>query len=342
MCNLLFSFNMASPMNGRMTEIFGYKIDVMEELGRGAFGTVYKGYGDNNSIVAVKKICTGSEEDRKIASKEALKFHFMKDRDMQVNDHIINIYDVKYQQNSVYIFMEFCDLGDLNQFFKKHHAVLNIDAKAKLMTQIMDGIAFLHSRDIVHRDIKPANILLSLTPDRCVVVKLGDFGLTKILDPNSLTSAMSSNVGSLAFKAPEFFTGTLDNQGRVRYHRNVDVYAAGLTFVAMLQAQPGRNLLPKAEGLLHSAETCISVGLAAHNRMVNGHPEITVVENRYSDCVVTKKIKGIIREMTCLSPTHRFSASKVHEKVCFSVCSFPYLPPMFIISSDHIYAQNTE
>ena len=43
----------------------------------------------------------------------------MKDIDVQVNDHITKIYDVKYQQNSVYIIMEFCDLGDLNQFFKK-------------------------------------------------------------------------------------------------------------------------------------------------------------------------------------------------------------------------------
>ena len=272
MCGLLFSFNMA--MNGAMTEIFGYKIDMTDELGRGAFGTVYKGFGKYNSTVTVKKICTGTEEDRKTASKEALKFQYMKDIDVQVNDHITKIYDVKYQQNSVYIIMEFCDLGDLNQFFKKHSSGLNTDSKAKLMRQIIDGIAFLHSRDIVHRDIKPANILLSLTQDRCVTVKLGDFGLTKILDPNSLTSAMSSNVGSLAFKAPEFFNSRPDNQGKVRYHRNVDVYAAGLTFVAMLQARPDKNLLPKAEGSLQSGETHISIGLAAHNRMVNGHPEI--------------------------------------------------------------------
>ena len=187
------------------------------------------------------------------------------------------------------------------------------------MRQIIDGIAFLHSRDIVHRDIKPANILLSLTQDRCVTVKLGDFGLTKILDPNSLTSAMSSNVGSLAFKAPEFFNSRPDNQGKVRYHRNVDVYAAGLTFVAMLQARTDKNLLPKAEGSLQSGETHISIGLAAHNRMVNGHPEINVVEDLTSDGALTKKIKDIIRGMTCLSPTHRLSAFKVHEMVSFDV-----------------------
>ena len=296
------------------TEIFGCKIDFMDELGRGAFGTVYKGYTQNDFPVAVKRIRTGTEGERKKASKEALKFHYLKDKGLQANDHIMTIFDVKYQQNAIYIIMKFCDLGDLNQFFKKHHAWLNLDVKVKLMRQIIDGIAFLHSRDIVHRDIKPANILLTSTSDRCVVVKLGDFGLTKILDPNSLTSAMSSNVGSLAFKAPEFFNSRPED-GKVKYHRNIDVYAAGLTFAAMLQAQSGRHLLPKTEGFLQSGETRMSVGLAAHNRMMSGQSEITVVEDKTSDCVLAKYIKNIIRAMTCVLPTHRLSASKVNGKI---------------------------
>ena len=106
--------------------------------------------------------------------------------------------------------MEFCDLGDLNQFFKSYYSQLTIEMKVKLMKQIMNGIAFLHDRNIVHRDIKPGNILLASTPEHNVVVKLGDFGLSKILDPDSLTSAMSSNVGTLSFKAPEFWNTTPD------------------------------------------------------------------------------------------------------------------------------------
>ena len=49
---------MAGSLNATMTEVFGYKIDLINELGRGAFGTVYKGRGLNDSDVAVKKICT--------------------------------------------------------------------------------------------------------------------------------------------------------------------------------------------------------------------------------------------------------------------------------------------
>ena len=52
---------------------------------------------------------------------------------------------------------------------------------------------------------------------------------------------MTSNVGTLAFKAPEFFQRT--SPGKIEYHRNVDIYAAGLTFLAILQAEKGKKML---------------------------------------------------------------------------------------------------
>ena len=68
-------------------------------------------------------------------------------------------------------------------------------------------------------------------------IKLADFGLCRILTADE--STMSNNVGTLMFKAPEFWDPKSND--KVRYHRNIDVYAAGLTFAAMLQAVPGRN-----------------------------------------------------------------------------------------------------
>ena len=304
---------MATPQGGTMAIVFGYKIDLMKELGRGTFGTVYKGYDENNSVVAVKKIFTETKEDRRNASREAWKFYSLKDRLSQRNDHITGIYDVKYLENAIWIAMEFCDLGDLNQFFRKYCSLLNTNVKVKLMKQIMAGIAFLHDKDIVHRDIKPGNILLTSTPGRHAVVKLGDFGLSKILDPDTQTSTMSSNVGTLIFKAPEFWFQKPGDT--IRYHRNVDVYAAGLTFTAMLQAEPNRNLIPKAEGPVESTELAMPIGLIAYNRIVYAQPDITVVEDRASDSTVVKRVKEVIREMTHISPSRRLAALQVIEKV---------------------------
>ena len=115
--------------------------------------------------------------------------------------------------------MEYCDLGDLDEFFENYSKILQgLDPKITLMKQIIQGIAFLHLKNIVHRDIKPGNILLK-NEDGSAVVKLGDFGLSKILDPNSTTSSMSSDVGTVIFKAPEFFNQ--NPQGKIRNHRTL-------------------------------------------------------------------------------------------------------------------------
>ena len=295
--------------------IFGYTVDILQELGRGSFGTVLKGYDEVKDTIAVKKVAISieSEEERKKAFSEAMKFHFLKDN--VHNDHVIKVYDVKKWRNSMWIIMEYCDLGDLNKFFTKFHRKIDTNIKLNIMGQIAKGVAFLHQRNIVHRDIKPGNILLKSF--NCYgIVKLGDFGLSKFLDPDDMTSAMSSNVGTLVFKAPEFWDRQPNN--RIKYHRSVDVYAAALTFAAMLQAKPGKNLVPKAEGLLQPFETKMSIGFAAMTRCQNAHSEIRiVVPDRNNDTPLVKEIKSIIETMTNFSPEARLTAEDVEQRIDF-------------------------
>ena len=170
----------------------------------------------------------------------------------------------------------------------------------------------------MHRDIKPANILVKLTPERKVLIKLGDFGLSKILEPDSLTSAMSISAGTQMFKAPEL----CNPREPLRYHRNIDVYSTGLTFAAMLQARPGKSLVPKVEGSLQPSEMTIAIGLAADNRVHYHHPVFNVVEDRKEDDWMTKKVKNLIRDMTQVSPLKRVSSSETKEQlnVILKVC----------------------
>ena len=286
-------------------EVGEYKVDLLTEIGRGRFGTVYKGWWDTSNVsVAAKKISgrAGSE----ISEVKAL----YRLQTNTIHAHIIRVYDVKNDNDSIYIMMELCDLGDLNEFFKtRREFSQQLFEKINLMEQIASGIAFLHSNGIAHRDIKPENILVKSLPQRQFLAKLGDFGLSKILDPDCLTSAMSSNVGSLLFKAPEFFNPEL------RYHRNVDVYSAGLTFTAMLQAQPGKSLVPKAEGSLTDNEAILPIGIAEYTRMVSNCNAFTVVENKPNDDDSTKEVKKLIRKMTWLCPKHRLESVTVQQKL---------------------------
>ena len=80
----------ASKETSGLVTVLGYSIDFLRELGRGGFGTVYRGYDDDGNSVAIKKV---SKSDRQKASTEAVKFHYLKDNIFHGN--IIKVYDVK-------------------------------------------------------------------------------------------------------------------------------------------------------------------------------------------------------------------------------------------------------
>ena len=84
---------------------------------------------------------------------------------------------------------------------------------------------------------------------------------------------MSSNVGTLAFKASEFFQRT--TPGKIEYHRNVDIYAAGLTFLALLQAEKGQKMLiPRIETPMDDSELHTdSIGRLIAERIKYNVPE---------------------------------------------------------------------
>ena len=328
-----YEVDLPGSRNSAVMNVFGNKVDLLDELGRGSFGTVYMGCNKWGKEIAIKKV---SKMDKAKASGEAVKFHYLKQ--IAFHDHIIKVYDVKSQNDAMWIMMEFCDLGDLNQFFKGYEIPLqHITFKTELMKQIISGIAFLHGEDIVHRDIKPGNILLKSTPKGEVQIKLGDFGLSKLLDPDSLTSAMSSNVGTNLFKAPEFWNHKPG--ATVKYHRNIDVYAAGLTFTVMLQAVADNNLFPTAEGSLNDSETTMPIGFAANTRMAYHQPEFQVVENKPDDDETTKEVKELIRQMTCACSKKRLSSRMVKQrldKIVQVCCLNSYILPGYQTSFNFI------
>ena len=304
--------------NGK-ADILGYTVDLLRELGRGSFGTVFKGRNQHGREVALKKLRTGGKDANSRAAQEAVTLQkLLKDPRLQENDHIVSIKKVRLFEGSIWIVMEYCDFGNLNDYFKTNSDILHaIGPKIRLMRQIINGIAFLHSIKIAHRDIKPRNILVK-SAGGYAIVKLADFGLCKILHPEALSSGMSSDVGTALYKAPEFWT----KNGRTKYYRNIDVYAAGLTFAAMLQFIAGQSLVPRVEGSTQSSsESSQPIGLVAHNRQLYNQPDITVVKIEPNDCATTENVKRIISEMTCTSSGDRPSAADVERMFAHMVCT---------------------
>ena len=281
--------------NKHSFKVKSYTIHQADVLGNGAFGIVFKGSDAKKNTIAAKRIDTTKHP--RILTQDL-------DRLMEL-DHpnVMKILDVEKTENIVWMMMSYCEHGDLNHLYKTNRVLHEMNIE--VMTQIIAGICYLHSRDIVHRDIKPGNILVaSVAPLRLL---LTDFDVSKCLDPEVETSLMTSNVGTLAFKAPEFFQRT--SPGKIEYHRNVDIYAAGLTFLAILRAEKVKKMLipcietPMEDSELHAP----SIGQLIAERIKYKVPELNVVTFNGP----AKNLKRLISQMTSVNPEERLSAEKI-------------------------------
>lgn len=179
----------------------GDKYNVVGLIGKGAFATVYQ--------LATKA------EGHLVAAKELEKRRFMKngvldrklDNELQImkeisHPNIVQYIDYHDHANHLYIIMEFVPCGDLQQYLGLH-GPLSEDLGKKMAAQVLDSLAYLHTKKITHRDIKPDNILLAdLSPDN-FTIKLSDFGLSKVVKDND--TFLKTFCGTLLYCAPEVF-----------------------------------------------------------------------------------------------------------------------------------------
>ena len=270
-------------------------MELRRELGRGRFGTVYKATDKDGKYVAAKKI---DYTDRNMELENAVK-----QQEKCIHQNLVRVFGIATLTHETWIFMEFIEGGDMQHHFRKYPSILGgFETKVILMTQIAEGLNYLHGVNVVHRDIKPENILVSLSKDtNLITLKLTDFGIAKFLEEGK--STMSTNVGTFPYKAPEFWE--IKPDGSLAYHRSIDVFSLGLTFLAMHQAKEGEPLVPEVENLEENFNHHVPIAFIKRNRKLYGWPELIVIEDKDTDDERVRTLKEIIRQMTSISPEKR-------------------------------------
>ncbi|KAF9229605.1 kinase [Gyrodon lividus] len=147
-------------------------------IGAGAFGSVYLAVNlDSGSLMAVKEI--KFQELSGLPSLHAQIRDELSIMEMLHHPNVVEYYGIEVHRDKVYIFEEYCQGGSLATLLE--HGRIEDESIVQLYTmQMLEGLAYLHSKGIVHRDIKPDNILL----DHRGVIKYVDFGASKILAKN--------------------------------------------------------------------------------------------------------------------------------------------------------------
>ena len=212
-----------SQVEGKMQD----KYEIIKELGSGAFARCLQVKNKTTgNLYACKEI-----QKKKMADLEGFKY--------EINiliklDHpnIIKLYEVYENEDYFYLIMELCLGGELFD-----RIISNIESgkpfteeqAAIIFQQMMSAINYCHKNNIVHRDLKPENLLcLDQTPNS--PIKVIDFGMSKICDPNDI---MFERVGTAYYISPEVLEGMYDEK--------CDVWSAGVILYILLCGYPCFN-----------------------------------------------------------------------------------------------------
>jgi tRNA A-37 threonylcarbamoyl transferase component Bud32 len=203
--------------------VAGYEI--VEEIGRGGMGVVYKARDPRlKRLVALKMVLAGEHA----GGAELERFHTEAKAVARLqHPGIVQIFEVGEHDGKPFIALEYVGGGSLAERLRR--GPVPVAEAVELMIALAGAVQAAHAAGVVHRDLKPANVLLTEAGQP----KVGDFGLAKFLDAAARHTASGAVLGTPSYMAPEQAGTGLGKVGPA-----TDVYALGAILYELLTGRP--------------------------------------------------------------------------------------------------------
>ena len=176
------------------------RYEIIEQIGQGAMGNVYKGFDPqikrNIALKVLREDQLGNTPFVERFAKEAMAIGRLS------HPNIVTVYDVGEDHHTIYIVMELLEGAPLNHVMEERR--LSLSQAVDIGIRAAEALDYAHKKGIVHRDIKTTNILMT----RDNQVKLTDFGIAHFEDPQLTMQTQAGEIlGTPAFMSPEQVTG---------------------------------------------------------------------------------------------------------------------------------------
>lgn len=203
--------------------------EILKQLGEGAYGVVAaakdKATGDKVAIKRIKDAVEDKEQGKLLLRELKLLRHFRGHENVICIKDIIEHPKGQSKFKDIYIITDLMDT-DLHRIIRSSQPISD-DHVRYFTYQILRGLKYLHSANVMHRDLKPNNLLVNANCD----LKICDLGLAR-LSAELESSFMTVYVVTRWYRAPELLLGKKD------YDKSIDMWAVGCILGELLQRKP--------------------------------------------------------------------------------------------------------
>eukprot|EP00401_Gymnodinium_catenatum_P053400 CAMPEP_0117473404 /NCGR_PEP_ID=MMETSP0784-20121206/8755_1 /TAXON_ID=39447 /ORGANISM="" /LENGTH=403 /DNA_ID=CAMNT_0005267605 /DNA_START=39 /DNA_END=1250 /DNA_ORIENTATION=+ len=304
------------------------RFTVLEPVGQGAYGVVCSASDeDTRETVAIKKV-ENAFEHLTFAKRTLRELKILRNlrHENLIDVRMAYLPGTKETYEDIYIVSELMET-DLASVLKSPQPLSDEHCQF-FFYQILRGLVFIHSADVIHRDLKPRNLLVNSNCD----LKICDYGLARVryASETFATCPMTEYICTRWYRAPEVLSSWQD------FGKPIDIWSVGCIFAEMLRRKalfPGKNTQHQLQLIIASLgapekDVLRRIPNDKCRKFIESLPSVIATPLDRSVANASPEALDILGRMLCFGPEKRVTASKALEHKYLSVLHCPEDEPV--------------